>query len=337
VQQVYEVLDQAGLSYVTFEEVEPEPSIENLNQAAELARQSDVDVFIAVGGGSAMDVTKLTSAMMTNQGTLQEFFGIDNIPKRGKPTIMVTTTSGTGSEVTRMAVFTDKEANLKRVVAAQNILADVAIVDPKLTLTLPQSVTADTGIDALIHAMEAYIANNASTLTDKLSLEAIELIYKSLGEAYARPNSLEARYNMSMGAFLAGVVLNNAGAGAVHALAYPLGAEYHLAHCKSMTVILCECLRMESLACIPKFVKMGQAMGVDTSGMTQWEAVDAAVGAIEQLMKAVRLPTTLTDINADKSMVPQWAVAAHGEQRLLGNTPRTLTLSDVEEIFYTSF
>ena len=336
-QQIYDVLEGAGLSYQSFEEVEPEPSIETLNRAAEIARAGDFDVFVGLGGGSSMDMAKVVSAMMTNQGSVQNFFGVDQIPQRGKPTIMVTTTSGTGSEVTRMAVFTDKQANLKKVVAAQNILADVAIVDPRLTLSLPQSVTADTGIDALIHGIEAYIAVNASPLTDDLALKSIAQVYNNLGTAFAAPGNLQARYNMSMGSFLAGIVLNNAGAGAVHALAYPLGAEYHLAHGKSMTVVLCETLRLESLACMDKFANMAQAMGVDTKGMTQWEARDAALDAIEQLMKAVRLPTTLSDIKADKSLVPQWSVAAHGERRLLGNTPRDLTLQDVEEIFYASF
>ena len=336
-QQVYDVLDQAGLEYYRFEEVEPEPSIERLNKAAQIAREGKFDVFVGVGGGSSMDMTKVTSALMTNEGEVQQFFGVDQVAKRGKPTIMVTTTSGTGSEVTRMAVFTDKEANLKKVVSAQNILADVAIIDPRLTVSMPQSVTAGTGIDALIHAVEAYIAINASPLTDNLSLQAIELIYQNLGAAFAAPDDLEARYNMSMGSFLAGVALNNAGVGAVHALAYPLGAEYHLAHGQSMTVVLCETLRMESLACLDKFATMAQAMGVDIEGMDQWEARDAALDAIDQLMKEIRLPTTLSDVNADKSLVPQWAKDAHGEKRLLGNTPRALTLQDVEEIFYASF
>lgn len=337
VQAVGDSLKSAGLSYELFDQVEPEPSIRCLNGAVKLAREGRFDVFVGVGGGSSMDMTKLAGAMMVSQGSVQEYFGVDQVPRRGKPTIMVTTTSGTGSEVTRMAVFTDTEANLKKVVSAQNILADVAVIDPMLTVSMPQHVTADTGIDAFIHAFESFIAVNATPVTDTLALQAVEIITQSLGPAFANGNDRQARYNMALGSLLAGITLNNAGVGAVHALAYPLGAQYHLSHGKAMTVILAETLRSESIACLGKFARLAKAMNVPVDGLTPWETADAVVGAVVALMKSVRLPTTLTEVNADRSKIKQWSLDTYGERRLLGNTPRSLTVEDIEEIFTKSF
>jgi alcohol dehydrogenase class IV len=334
---VYESLRGEGLDYDVFDQVEPEPSIANLMEASKMAKQGKFDVFVAVGGGSSMDTTKLVSAMMTNKGNIQDFFGVDNVPKRGLPTIMVTTTSGTGSEVTRMAVFTDTAVNLKRVVSAQNILADVAIVDPNLARSMPQPVTAATGIDAFIHAVESYVAVNASPLTDTIALEATKLIAENLGPAFANGNDMTARYNMALGSLMAGISLNNAGVGAVHALAYPIGAEYHLSHGLALIVIFAETMRSISISCLPKFRKIAEAMGIDVEGLSPWEAADAAVEGMTILARSVKMPTTLSEVEGDQAKIGQWAKAAHGEQRLLGNTPRTLNLEDIEEIFEKSF
>jgi len=326
-----------GLEHDVFDRVEPEPSIGNLMEATTMARKGKFDVFVAVGGGSSMDTTKLVSAMMTNEGDIQELFGVDKVVRRGLPTIMVPTTAGTGSEVTRMAVFTDKEANLKRVVSAQNILADVAIVDPNMTKSMPPSVTAATGIDAFIHAVESYVAVNASPVTDAIALEAIKLISENLGPAFANGNDMAARYNMALGSHMAGITLNNAGVGAVHALAYPIGAEYHFSHGMALIVIFLETMRSISISCLPKFRKIAESMGIDTEGLAPWEAAEEAIDGMRTLTEMVKLPTSLSQVNADRSKIKQWAQAAHGEQRLLGNTPRNLSAEDIAEIFERSF
>ncbi len=330
-------LKTEGLDFDVFDQVEPEPSIGSLLEASKMAKDGKFNVFVAVGGGSSMDTTKLVAALMTNEGTLEEFFGVENVPKRGCPSIMIPTTSGTGSEVTRMAVFTDKAANLKKVVSAQNILADVSIIDPEMTATMPPSVTAATGIDAFIHAAESYTAINANPLTDNLALESVRLVTESLGPAFANGNDMAARYNMALGSFMAGITLNNAGVGAVHALAYPIGAEYHLSHGLALIVILGETMRACALANLPKYRKMAEAMGIDVEGYSPWEAAEAAVEEMVALAKMVKLPTTLSEVNADSSKIQEWAEAAHGEKRLLGNTPRMLSVEDIAEIFEKSF
>jgi alcohol dehydrogenase class IV len=331
-------IEGEGLKVKVFDRVEPEPPIDNLLDAADMAKRGKFDVFVAVGGGSTMDTTKLVSAMMTNDGKIQDFFGVDMVPKRGLPTIMVTTTSGTGSEVTRMAVFTDTKVNLKRVVSAQNILTDVAIVDPAMTKTMPAAVTAATGMDAFIHAVESYVnSKNASPVTDNIALEAIKLISENLGPAFANGDDMTARYNMALGSLMAGITLNNAGVGHVHALAYPIGSEYHFSHGLSLIVIFAECMRSVSMANLPKFRKMAEVMGIEVLGLSPWEAAEAAIDGMVKLAKSVKLPTTLSEVKADKSKIKKWAKAAHGERRLLGNTPRDLGVEDIAEIFKKSF
>ena len=335
---VTESLKREGIEYDVFDQVEPEPPIQNLMEAARMAKGGKFNVFVGVGGGSSMDTTKLVSAMMTNKGSIQEFFGVDKVSQRGLPTIMVTTTSGTGSEVTRMAVFTDTEANLKRVVSAQNIMADLAIVDPNMTRTMPPGVTAATGIDAFIHAVEAYVnSKNSNPFTDTIALEAIKLVAENLGPAFANGNDTSARYNMALGSLMSGITLNNAGVGHVHALAYPIGAEYHLSHGLTLIVILAECMRSVAMANLAKFTKIAEVMGLNVSDLSPWDAAEASIDGMLALARSVKLPTTLTEVGGDRAKIQEWAVAAHGERRLLGNTPRDLTVEDIAAIFEKSF
>ena len=337
VDKVLSPLNKEKIEVEVFDGVEPEPPIGNLLDSVKMAKKGKFDVFIGLGGGSSMDVAKLTSAMVTNEGEIDEFFGVDKVPNKGLPTILVTTTSGTGSEVTRMAVLTDTDENLKKVVSAQNILGDLAIVDPMMAITMPQRVTASTGIDALIHAIESYVAINSNPLTDAIALEAIQLVAENLGPAFAHGEDLDARFNMALGSLLAGISLNNAGVGAVHALAYPIGGAYHVSHGVGLIVILGETLKAISMARLPKFVNIAQALGEPVQNLSMREAAEKGIEAMLALAKGVGLPCSLREIGADKSKVQEWAEAAYEEKRLLGNTPRTLTVEDIAGIFERSF
>ena len=337
VDKVLSPLNKEKIEVEVFDGVEPEPPIGNLLDSVKMAKKGKFDVFIGLGGGSSMDVAKLTSAMVTNEGEIDEFFGVDKVPNKGLPTILVTTTSGTGSEVTRMAVLTDTDENLKKVVSAQNILGDLAIVDPMMAITMPQRVTASTGIDALIHAIESYVAINSNPLTDAIALEAIQLVAENLGPAFAHGEDLDARFNMALGSLLAGISLNNAGVGAVHALAYPIGGAYHVSHGVGLIVILGETLKAISMARLPKFVNIAQALGEPVQNLSMREASEKGIEAVLALAKGVGLPCSLREIGADKSKVQEWAKAAYEEKRLLGNTPRDLTVEDIAGIFERSF
>lgn len=336
-QPVFASLKEAGLTSEHFDKVEEEPTIANFREALAAAKSGDFDVYVGVGGGSALDMTKMVAAMMGNDAPLESTFGVDLVPRRGRPSIMVVTTAGTGSEVTRIAVFTDLEAQTKRVVSAWNILADVAIVDPKLTLTMPQKVTADTGIDAFIHALESYIAVKANPLTEELSLKSIRLCAQNLGPAFANGKNLTARYNMSLAALMAGITLNNAGVGVLHAFSFPIGREYKLTHGPALTAVLPATMRAVSLACPDKFRRVAEAFGVDTGGMDPFEACDVAVDAMTELIAALGLPANLSEVKADKGRIGAWAKATHANRRLLDNTPRDLSEQDLRRILEDSF
>jgi alcohol dehydrogenase class IV len=334
---VLESLEAQGLKWEVFSRVVPEPSCECLMEAVSAAKNGNFDVYVGLGGGSSMDTTKMVSAFMRNQGSIQDFFGVEKVVHRGPPTIMIPTTAGTGSEVTRMAVFTDTDTNLKRVVSSQAILPNVALVDPELTRTMPPDVTANTGMDAFIHAVEAYVAVGANPLTDQMALEAVRIVTRNLPCAFAKGDDPEARYWMALGSLMAGIALNNAGVGAVHALAYPIGAEYHLPHGTALSVILPATMKAVSIACPSKFFQLAEAMGLTIRDLSIWEVGEAVAEGMRSLAKLVKLPTRLSEIGADRSRISEWAEAAYREQRLLTNTPRNLTKEEIAEIFENSF
>ncbi len=336
-EKLLDLLEKGKISYTIFDQVEAEPSIENLLAATEKAKASKLDLFIGLGGGSVMDTTKLVSVLKVQDLNIRDLFGVDKVTKPGLPTIMVPTTSGTGSEVTRNAVFTDKTENLKKVVSSQAIVPTVALVDPMLTVTMPPSITAATGIDAFIHGVESYIAINASPFTDPLALEATRLIAENLAPAVANGQDLQARYYMSLGSLLAGITLNNAGVGAVHALAYPVGAEYHVPHGIANVVTFIPTMEYISMARMPKFVQLAAAMGEPVAGLSPREAVTRGIRAMRDLIEKVGLPSRLRDIGATEEKIPAMAKAAFREKRLLGNTPRQLTEEDLGKILRASF
>lgn len=216
-------LRSAGIPLAIFNGVEPDPRIEVVEKSLELAKRERIDLIIGFGGGSSLDIAKVTSILVTNPGKIEGFFGVDLVPEPGVPMILIPTTAGTGSEVTPIAILSDTREKLKKGVVSSYLFPEVAIVDPKLTMGLPPAVTASTGMDALTHAVEAYISLNATDLTDLLALRAMELIAKNLRMAYAHGENLMVRSNMMEGSLLAGMAFANAGVAAVHAFSYPLG------------------------------------------------------------------------------------------------------------------
>jgi len=317
----------------------PEPATDVVERTATVAKESNCDVIIGLGGGSILDVSKMASALVTNPGKTEDYFGREKVPKRGKPTIIVPTTSGTGAEVTKHAIFLERASNVKKVVASSNLLPNVAIVDPLLSMTCPPAVTASAGIDAYIHAAEAFLSKNANTITDALALEAISIITKWLGPAFADGQDREARYNMSLGSLMAGMVLNNSGTSLVHAMAYPVGGEHHTPHGVTLSALLIPCFDYVAVAKADKMAALARAMGEPIEGLAPREVLDRVLEAIHFLIKSVNLPASLTDlgINRETTDIHQWAVEAHKEQRLLTRSPRILTVEDIELIYENAF
>ena len=317
----------------------PEPATDVVERTAEVARKGNFDVIIGLGGGSILDVAKMASALVTNPGRTEDYFGKEKVPRRGKPTIIVPTTAGTGAEATKHAIFLDRKINVKKVVASSNLLPNVAIVDPVLTLSCPPPVTASAGIDAFIHSAEAFLSKNANTITDALALESIAIITRWLGPAFADGQEMEARYQMSLGSLMAGVVLNNSGTSLVHAMAYPVGGEHHTPHGVTLSALLIACFDYVAVAKAEKMAALARAMGEPIDGLAPREITERVLDAIHYLIKSVNLPATLTDlgISRDKTDIRQWAVEAHKEQRLLTRSPRILSVEDIEIIYANAF
>ena len=326
-------LQAANIPFALFDGVEPDPRLEVVRQCAEMGRKEGVEALIGYGGGSSLDIAKVAAVLLTNEGDLAQFFGIDLIPNPGLPVILIPTTAGTGSEVTPIAILSDTREKLKKGIVSPYLFPEVALLDPQLTVGLPPVVTALTGLDALIHAIEAYTSVNAFDLTDHLAFRAMELLYDNIRTAYARGEDLEARSRMLEGSLLAGIAFANAGVTAVHAFAYPLGGEFHVAHGLANSVMLPHVMRFNLLGNLPKFADIGSALGLDTDPLTDKEAALEALEAIEDLMEDLNIPRRLRDLNIPQEAIPALAEGVMKVTRLLANNPRRITLEDARRIY----
>lgn len=329
----------AGVDVVVFDSVESDPRIEIVAKCVAAARDGKCDGVVAVGGGSALDIGKLTAVMRTNEGPIGKYFGIDLVPSPGLPTILLPTTSGTGSEVTPIAVLSDEGEHLKKGVVSPFLLPKVAILDPSLTLGCPPGVTAASGMDALIHGIESYTSTHASRFTEFLAYKAVETIAGSLRTAYANGTDLEARMRMMEGSLWAGMAFANSGVAAVHAFAYPLGGEYHVPHGVSNTVMLPYVMRYNMIGALKRYADLAPALGaaVRRSGMTETDRAEAAIAAVERLADDIRVPRRLRDLNIPKEGIPGMAEGVMKVTRLLANNPRTMTLQDAEAIYRSAY
>ena len=333
VAKVETLLRDAGVGTATFAEVEPEPPIAVVDRALACLKDEDCDVLVGVGGGSSMDVTKVCSVLATNEGAPADYFGVGLIPKPGLPKVLVPTTSGTGSEVTPIAILSDVEAKVKKGIVSPMLYGDVAIVDPELTFSVPPHVTAATGMDALTHAVEAFISLKACPISDGLALEAMRMISANLAAAYDDGQNAAAREAMSIASMMAGMCLPLAGAAAVHALAYPLGGEFHLSHGESNTLMLPFVLEYNVPACADKMARMADALGEDTSGLTTEAAARRAVDAMRSLATRVGMPLSLSHYGIPEDAIPRMAEAAAKITRLMDNNPRPAGAEEIAGIY----
>ena len=326
-------LEEAGMKVFLFDRVEPEPSASLVDESAQLAKENGVDVVIGVGGGSSLDIAKGASLLASNPGNVLDYCGLDLIPKRGLPKILVPTTAGTGSEVTRVFVLTDKRDNMKKVVFSNYAISELALVDPMLTISMPSKVTADTGMDALVHAIETYVSVNATPFSDLLASKAIELIAKYLPMAFAKGENIEARYHMSLASLLAGMAFASGGLGAVHALAYPLGTEYHLPHGRTNAIMLPHVMEFNLIGNRPRYALIAEMMGKREVTIDLRAGAVKAVEAVIQLLDDVQIPYHLKDYGISKEAIPKLVEGGMKQARLFVPNPRDLREEDVEAIY----
>ena len=327
------LLGEGGLPFCRFDQVESDPRLEIATAAADTIRKEQADLVIGIGGGSAIDIAKIAALLAANDGDLSAYFGIDLIPRPGIKTIIVPTTAGTGSEVTPIVILSDIEEKLKKGVVSPYLIPSLALLDPELTIGLPPQVTAATGMDALIHAVEAFTSKNAYHMTDMLAREAIRLIMANLRTAFANGTDLTARSNMLVGSLLAGMAFANAGVTAVHAFAYPIGAEYHIPHGVANSIMLGAVMEFNMLGNLNKFAELAELFGEVTQGKTTRQKAQAAVEALKTLARDLQIPAHLGDFGVKEEDLPMLAAGVMKVTRLLANNPRAMTQADAEAIY----
>ncbi|QHN04813.1 iron-containing alcohol dehydrogenase [Granulicella sp. WH15] len=313
-----------------------EPTVAMFHAAVARARAAKTECVLGIGGGSALDTAKLVAAFVNNEQTVEETFGIGLLGSRRCHLVCVPTTSGTGSEVSPNAILLDEAAQLKKGVISPYLVPDATFIDPALTVSMPAAVTASTGLDALTHCIEAYTNNFAHPLVDLYALEGIRLTSRYIVRAVNQPDDLEAREGMSRASLYGGLCLGPVNTAAVHALAYPLGGEFHLAHGLSNAILLPPVFAFNSLATPTRHAEVALALGVE-AGQTDRETAAAGVEKLRQLARECGVVADLAKHGLDRSAIPRMAMAAMTVTRLLRNNPRELTQADAEELYGQCF
>lgn len=334
VQQLADVLEAAGITYAVYDRVEPDPQLQTAVDTAAEILATDTELIIGIGGGSAIDIAKVASLLVTNADKdIGALMGIDQVEQPGLPTIIIPTTAGTGSEVTPIAILSDHEEKLKKGMVSPYLFPAVAMLDPELTVGLPSAVTAATGMDALIHAVEAYTSKNSDSLTDIFASRAIELIYANIRKAYHDGTDLTARANMLEGSMLAGMAFANAGVTAVHAFAYPIGAEFHIPHGVANSIMLTPVMEFNMSSRYQRFVSIARCFGQDVNGLSEQKGASLAINAMRSLTDELQIPKHLSEFGIKDDDIPLLAQGVMKVTRLLDNNPRPLTLEDAEAIY----
>jgi len=298
VKQVADLLSERGVESVVFDGTQPNPTIGNVEAGLELLKANECDFVISLGGGSPHDCAKGIALVASNGGKIADYEGVDQSAKPQLPLVAINTTAGTASEMTRFCIITDEARHIKMAIVDKNTTPLMSVNDPKLMLAKPASLTAATGMDALTHAIEAYVSTAATPITDAVAIKAIELIQAHLRTAVEDGQNLEAREQMAYAQFMAGMAFNNASLGYVHAMAHQLGGFYDLPHGVCNAVLLPHVQRYNAQVCPARLADVAKAMGVNVEGMTAEQGAEAALEAIQVLSKDVGIPAGLKDLGA---------------------------------------
>lgn len=325
-------LKKAGISIEVFQNIVAEPTVNDFKRILEVARQFKADSVVGIGGGSVLDVTKLVAAFIHSDQQVEDCFGTGFIKARGLWFACLPTTAGTGSEVSPNAILLDERDHLKKGIVSPFLIADAAYVDPKLTWTVPAKVTADTGMDALTHCIEAYTNKFAHPSVDIYALQGIRLIAANLERAVKNGQDQEAREALAFGSLYGGLCLGPVNTAAVHALSYPLGGEFHIPHGLSNAILLPSVMKFNMPANVKRYADVAVACGV-TPGHSDEETAQHGVDFIYRLAAAIGIPDKLTALGIPQGAVDGMAKAAMQVQRLLKNNPREVTEQDARDIY----
>ncbi|MFP3895726.1 MAG: iron-containing alcohol dehydrogenase [Anaerolineales bacterium] len=318
--------------------VEPDPPYELVHQCVDFIKENECNLVIGLGGGSSMDVAKMSAALARNEGKVTDYWAANSIPKPGLPVIAIPTTAGTSSELSPNAVFTDADAQAKRGITSNYLLADVAIADATLTLGLPQPLTAATGMDALTHAIEAYVSKRATLVSDAMAEQGIALIGEYLRPAYARGQNLDARTGMMSACVFAGEALGEAGVGIVHSLAHVLGGQFQIPHGVANALLLPYVMEFNRIGCREKYAYVASLLGENVQGLSLDEASRRGVEAVRGLSQDVNIPQRLRDLDVPQEALEKVAkVCLETQDRILTNDPRTINLEEAIELLHKAY
>ncbi|MCK2148145.1 iron-containing alcohol dehydrogenase [Marinobacter alexandrii] len=331
-------LDQAGVQYQVFDGVVADPPVAVVEAALADARAANIDGVIGFGGGSSMDIAKLIALLIGGGEKLDDIYGVGMAKGQRLPLIQIPTTAGTGSEVTPISIITVGEAEKKGVVAPQ-LLPDVALLDAELTLGLPAPVTAATGIDSMVHAIESYTSASANNnpVSRTLAREALRLLGANIETAVKDGRNVQARSNMLLGAMLAGQAFANSPVAAVHALAYPIGGIFHVPHGLSNALVLPHVMRFNASACAEAYATLAPDAFPDLASVPETQRVDEFINRLEALSADIGLEQTLREVGIGESDLPVMAADAMKQTRLLVNNPREVSEADALAIYQAAF
>ncbi len=338
IDKVKEGLDKGGIAYEIYDELIPDPTIEVVDEAADVLRQSGADVVLAVGGGSPIDTAKAMCMLQTHEGSVRDYLfgGSKQVTRETMPLVCIPTTAGTGSEMTAASVITNNQDKTKVSVTHENLIPRIALIDPELQMGMPPFITATTGMDALTHAIESYVSLNAEPISDAMGIAAIRMISENIRLATADGSNKVARTNMAIASTIAGVAFMNGGLGVVHGIAQTIGAVAHVAHGVANSLLLPYCMERNVVGNLSKFRNIAIAMGENIDGLSEREAAQAAVDAVFQLAKDLKVPMKLKEVGVTREMFPE-IIEGTMEYRLLGVNPCKLKPSDIEEILENAF
>ncbi|GAB6038487.1 iron-containing alcohol dehydrogenase [Fundidesulfovibrio butyratiphilus] len=335
---ITDLLDAADMHYVVFDETVPNPTDANVHAGVEIYKANNCDSIITLGGGSSHDCGKGIGLVVANGGKIHDFEGVDKSTKRFPPYLAVNTTAGTASEMTRFCIITDLSRHVKMAIVDWRVTPNLAIDDPMLMVGMPPALTAATGMDALTHAVEAYVSTIATPMTDACAEKAIELVFKYLRKAVANGQDLEAREAMCFAQYLAGMAFNNASLGHVHAMAHQLGGFYDLPHGECNAILLPHVEKFNLIAKLERFARMAKIMGENIEGLSPRKAAERALEAIKELSADVGIPTGLVELGkryGKEVRAEDIGIMTQNAQKdACGLTnPRCPTDKDVEAIF----
>jgi alcohol dehydrogenase len=338
-QRIITSLENSSIDVVLFSQVEVDPPIAVIEKALLFAKQNKIDGVIGLGGGSSLDTAKLIAALTYSTQSVNDVFGIDKLTHSRLPLIQIPTTAGTGSEVTPISIVTTGKA-IKMGIVSPVLLPDVALLDATLTVNLPAHITAATGIDAMVHAIEAYTSRIKKNIySDMLAIQALKLMSQSIQTAVHQGQDLQARSNMMLGATLAGQAFANAPVAGVHALAYPLGGQFHIPHGLSNSLVLPHVLRFNKPAAAHLYAELADIILPETSLklVSDDDKTDAFIELLENLIIDLGLPNTLASVGINRGSLDALTEDALKQERLLVNNPRPMNETDILAIYQAAY